>query len=64
MKKGAGWRLAENIGYAISDGFGEVVDFLMEHPLVTMLVRVILCVAASVATTYLLVFLRTAGYIP
>lgn len=38
--------------------------FLMEHPMLTILVQIVLFVATTYLTTLLLVFLRTAGYIP
>ena len=41
-----------------------VTDFLMDHPIVTGLLSIVLSVSAGLATTVLLVFLRTAGYIP
>ena len=52
------------IYYLIQVPFITVTDFLMDHPLVTLLVQIVLCAGAAFATTILLVLLRMAGYIP
>ena len=41
-----------------------VTDFLMDHPIVTGLASIVLSVSAGLATTVLLVFLRTAKVLP
>lgn len=38
--------------------------FLMEHPLLTLLVQIVLIVGMTYLTTLLLVYLRMAGCIP
>lgn len=50
--------------YVIQAPFEIVTDFLMDHPLATLLVQIVLCAAAAYATTFVLVLLRSAGYIP
>lgn len=44
--------------------FDIIIDFLMDHPIVLVMVSIALSVSVGLATTVLLVFLRTAGYIP